>query len=129
MPTRLSGLQKQVFSIYRRLLREAIKKDHQRVAATGTNATEPGTPAGSVVPQRLVELLRQPSTVSSYAKAEFRRQASSVKRNDFSKIEYMIRTGEKHLRMLKMPGVDWVSGSANLGGSSSSSSSSSSQEL
>jgi Complex 1 protein (LYR family) len=102
MAPRISGLQKQVHSLYRRLLKEAVKKD-QRV----NNAEQRSC-------MRLVELLQIPGTTSSYAKAEFRQQAKSVKRSDFGKIEYMIRKGEKHLKLLQMPGVDLVSGSATL---------------
>jgi Complex 1 protein (LYR family) len=98
MAPRISGLQKQVHSLYRRLLKEAVKKDQR-----ANNAD-----------MRLVELLQIPGTTSSYAKAEFRQQAKSVKRSDFGKIEYMIRKGEKHLKLLQMPGVDLVSGTATL---------------
>lgn len=34
-----------------------------------------------------------------------RAQAKSVKRTDFQKIEFMIRKGQKQLRLLSMPGV------------------------
>jgi Complex 1 protein (LYR family) len=101
MASRISGLQKQVHSLYRRLLKEAVKKDRRAHNAEQRNCM-------------LVELLRIPGTTSSYAKAEFRQQAQSVKRSDFGKIEYMIRKGEKHLKLLQMPGVDLVSGTATF---------------
>lgn len=97
MPMRISGLQKEVLLLYRRLLKEAVKKDQH----VNTES------------MRLVNLLKEPGTSSSYAKAQFRQEAKSVKRSDFKKIEYMIRKGEKYVKLLQMPGVNLVSGTSS----------------
>jgi len=73
---RLSGLQKQVFALYRSTLSEAAQKDRQRQDAT--------IPFTSL-------LQNSDSTTTSYAKTDLQRQAQSVKRSDFRKIEYMLR--------------------------------------
>lgn len=93
-PSRHSGLQKGVFSLYRKLLREAAAKDRATTS------------------ESLVGLLSTPTTSTAYASTEFRKQAQSVPRNDFKRIEYMVRKGEKHLKLLKMPGVKMVGGTA-----------------
>ncbi|KAJ4968460.1 hypothetical protein NE237_015161 [Protea cynaroides] len=71
---KLSGMQKQVLSLYRGFLR-----------AARTKASE--------------ERLRIESTVS----AEFRRNASDVDRKNFVYIEYLLRRGSKQLDQLKSP--------------------------
>jgi succinate dehydrogenase assembly factor 1 len=93
MIARHSGLQKEVFSLYRKFLRVAAAKD--RTVHTAWSKSEHFFP-----------LVRNNETTStSYACREFRRQAMQVKRNDFKRIEHMIRKGEKQLKLLKMPGV------------------------
>jgi succinate dehydrogenase assembly factor 1 len=99
MASKFSGIQKEVLSLYRRILREAVKKD--RAANAGADA------------QRSVISFLCPKgipTTTSYATPEFRRQVATTKRSDFKKIEYMIRKGEKHLKLLQMPGVKVVHG-------------------
>ena len=120
MIKRLSGIQKEVLALYRSTLREAVKKDRQQ--------QQVGRRPGPKEP--FVSLLQPPqgknhhgtsnittstpttptttTTTTSYAKAEFRKQAQQVKRSDFRKIEYMIRKGEKQLKVLKMPGTKVV---------------------
>mmetsp|Transcript_14864 Transcript_14864/g.22633 ORF Transcript_14864/g.22633 Transcript_14864/m.22633 type:complete len:138 (+) Transcript_14864:60-473(+) len=99
---RLSGLQKDVISLYRTVLREAVKKDRDAL-------TSPVKPS-------MLQLLvpKDSSTTSSafHARAEFRRQAASIKRTDFKTIEYAIRKGYKQVKLLKMPGVKVVGGAA-----------------
>jgi hypothetical protein len=94
---RLSGVQKQVFALYRTVLREATKKDRETMAAS--------TKFGSLLSKQ-----NGSTTSTSYAASEFRRQAGTVKRSEFKKIEYMIRKGEKQVKLLGMPGVKLVSG-------------------
>ena len=96
---KLSGLQKEVLSLYRKFLREAVKKD--REAAEGGFANLPMTALLSG---------GNSSTTTSYAREEFRRQAKAVRRSDFKGIEYRIRKGEKQVKLLQMPGVKVVSG-------------------
>ena len=96
-PKRLSGLQKDVLALYRSTLREATKKDRQLHLQDTAVSSFPF-------------LLQSETTTCHYARSEFRKQAQSVKRSDFRTIEYMIRKGEKHLKLLKMPGTKVVQG-------------------
>jgi hypothetical protein len=117
-PRAHSGLQKQVLALFRSVLREARRKD----LPTGINATVSGS--GSIGERASVSsaasngsasfplLLSDRSTTTSYASREFRKQASAVRRSDFKKIEYMIRKGEKQLKVLRMPGVLKVEGTS-----------------
>ena len=94
MSSRLSGLQKQVVSLYRRLLRAALKKDKAFMSSDDG-----------------FKLLQNPSASSTNrVSQEFRRQALIVKRSDFKRIEYLIRKGEKQLKLIQMPGVKTVGG-------------------
>lgn len=96
---KVSGLQKEVLSLYRRTLREAMKKDRNAVNPIKTQSS-------------LVKLLSAKETTVAYAKEEFRRQAKSVLRSNFKTVEHKIRQGEKQIRLLRMPGVKVVSGTA-----------------
>jgi Complex 1 protein (LYR family) len=75
MPTRHSGLQKDVLKLYRDLHRAARKKDPLNV----NNFT-------SVVMQ------------------EFRVKAASVTKTDFKTIEHLLRYGYKQKKLIEMPG-------------------------
>ena len=72
---RHSGLQRDVLSLYRQLLRVARQKG-------GADS----------------------STVA-YVESEFRRQAEEVSKRDFQLIEHSLRYGHKQLKLLQMPGV------------------------
>ena len=74
-PQRTSGLQREVLSLYRTLLRAARTKDPTRKEGTW-----------------------------DLARTQFRRDAASVKRSDFQKIEFLLRHGKKQLRYFDMPG-------------------------
>ena len=74
-----SGLQMQVLSLYRSILRAASTKD-----APGERASY------------------------DTAREQFREHAASVKRMEFQRIEYLIRKGHKYLKTLQMPGVDGI---------------------
>ncbi len=73
---RLSGLQKDVLSLYRTLLRSVNKKPDPQVRL------------------HLREVVKQ----------SFREEAQSVNRNDFRTIEHMLRHGHKQKKLLDMPG-------------------------
>lgn len=97
-PVRLSGLQRDVLALYRRVLRAAAKKDREnRNAAVKFSAL-------------LSQSNGDDASSTCYAAAEFRRQAATVKRSDFKKIEYLIRKGDKQVKLLNMPGVNVVRG-------------------
>jgi len=85
------------------MLREAGHKDR---------ASSSSSSSSSSAPSPFTTLLHQPSTTTSYAKSEFRKQALGVKRTDFRRIEYMIRKGEKHLKVLQMPGTKLAHGAS-----------------
>ena len=99
----LSGLQKEVLALYRSILREAVRKDRDFFQSSGhysfTSFLSNRAPRNELG-----------STTTSYAAKEFRRQASSVKRSDFKRIEYMIRKGQKQIKLMKMPGVLSIGG-------------------
>mmetsp|Transcript_20759 Transcript_20759/g.30569 ORF Transcript_20759/g.30569 Transcript_20759/m.30569 type:complete len:115 (-) Transcript_20759:631-975(-) len=107
MARRLSGLQKEVLALYRNILREAARKD-KAAAATTTATNQPSFhellfPSSSSTSQTGNAI--SSSTTTSYAREEFRRQSQTVKRSDYKTIEYMMRKGQKHVNLLKMPGV------------------------
>jgi hypothetical protein len=100
MTARLSGVQRDVLSLYRRILREAVSKDRESSEAMAKSFLT------------LLSGDESNATSTSYAAAEFRRQAASVKRLDFKRIEYMIRKGDKQVKLLRMPHVKIVGGTA-----------------
>ena len=93
-PKRLSGLQKNVLALYRSILREATKKDRLALKADPTSMPS--------FASLLHSSSQQGKSTLCYARSEFRNQAMKVKRSDFKKIEYMIRKGEKQVKLLKM---------------------------
>jgi hypothetical protein len=99
-----SGIQQSVYKLYRKILRESIRKDCEQHAATAPDAS----------PLKTVQLFQTGDTATAFARQEFRRQAVSVRRSDFSRIEYMLRKGEKQWKLLKMPGVVTVGGGQSL---------------
>ena len=108
--SRLSGLQRDVLALYRSILRESIRKD-RRASSLPSSAAPGGTESHRPrVGQIFAPVGNIPGTTTAYARDQFRREASSVKRSDFKTIEYKIRKGRKQLQLLKMPGVDFVGG-------------------
>ena len=102
---RLSGLQKDVLSLYRTILRASVAKDRAMTAEQSTT------------PPSFLDLLQNnsssstTSTTCSYAKTEFRKQAQLVeKKYDFKTIEHKIRQGHKQVKLLNMPGVKLARG-------------------
>jgi hypothetical protein len=115
-------------SLYRRILREAMKKDRleleQWKAKESSNCTRNSNLTHSKTNHKsFLELRRHGNerytatsvdptsqlTTTAYAINEFRKQALSVNRSDFKKIDYMIRKGGKQIKLLRMPGVKLVS--------------------
>ncbi|KAG2025667.1 hypothetical protein GB937_002387 [Aspergillus fischeri] len=72
---RLSGLQREVLSLYRKCLREIRKKPSETR-----------------------------SNFKAYTRAEFRKNMS-VSKKDFSAIEYLLRKGNRQLEMYSSPGI------------------------
>jgi len=73
---KLTGLQREVLGLYRTVLRASKVKE-----AAG-----------------------HPGIVAS-AREQFRREAESVGKRNYQKIEYMMRRGQKHVKMLSDPQV------------------------
>lgn len=84
---KLSGLQKQVLGLYRKLLRTSHSKQQQS--------------SRTPFPESLVD----PKSTVFAIKSKFREKASSVSRRDVDRIEYYIRQGEKYVKTLDMYGV------------------------
>lgn len=124
---KLSGLQQDVMSLYRRILREAMKKDRLELeqwrAKESSNCTRSSNLTHSKTNYKsFLELRRHANeqcttssadptsqlTTTAYAINEFRKQALSVHRSDFKKIDYMIRKGGKQIKLLRTPGVKLV---------------------
>ncbi len=107
--SRLSGLQRDVLALYRSILREAVRKDRRGSSSSPSTASNA---AGShpQVGQMLSSAGGERRSTTVFARDQFRREASEVRRSDFKTIEYKIRKGRKQLELLKMPGVDLVGG-------------------
>ncbi|XP_020991772.1 succinate dehydrogenase assembly factor 1, mitochondrial [Arachis duranensis] len=73
---RLSGMQKQVLSLYRGFLRVARSKSDQ-----------------------------ERHKIESIISEEFRRNSTEVDRKNFQYIEYLLRRGKKQLDQLRSPGT------------------------
>ena len=109
---RLSGLQKDVLALYRSIIREAVRKD--RLAAPSLSAESSISRENNGVCQLLKSssTSSSSSTTTSYARNQFRKEASLVRRSDFKTIEYKMRKGKKQLQLLSMPGVNVVVGAS-----------------
>jgi len=103
-PGALSGLQRNVLALYRSLLRKAYEKDGFALTGTGNESL---TFLSCLQPEM------NSSTTTHFTQQEFRRLAASVKKSDFKTIEHMIRKGGKYIKLLQMPGVKVVGGSAS----------------
>lgn len=131
--SRLSAVQQDVLSLYRRILREALQKDRREQSVHGVKSdmapitflsllgkrntspqeiatTSPSLSSPSIPTAQQQSLPASPRSVTAFAAHEFRRQAMTAKRSDFKKVEYMIRKGEKQIKLLRMPGVKVVLG-------------------
>lgn len=115
-----SGIQKEVFTLYRNILREAVKKDrsaavaaHNGSTSSNSGASIPGTASDA---RPIVDLLNDKNCMTSHARHEFRKQASQVSRKDFRTIEYKIRHGYKQIKLLQMPGVKKFNSTTYNGG-------------
>ncbi|CAL5867727.1 uncharacterized protein PFLUO_LOCUS1946 [Penicillium psychrofluorescens] len=77
---RLSGLQREVLSLYRQCLREIRKKPT-------TEHTQESR-----------------ANFKAYARAEFQKHLS-VNKKDFGAIEYLLRKGQRQLELYAAPGI------------------------
>ena len=111
---KLSGLQKDVLSLYRSLLRVAVQKDRAS-SATASSSPDQQIPFTTLLAGETTNSKNGTThtVTTSHARAEFRRQCAEVKRSDFRTIEYLVRKGRKHVKLLQMPGVK---GTSSYGG-------------
>eukprot|EP01083_Nonionella_stella_P253992 873433_1 len=104
--TKRSGLQKQVFALYRKLLRTSNAKDNDTAAAATTSASLQGKGKNQQQQQpSILKYLSDPESTTFATQKQFRNKASQLKRRDVDRIEYNIRQGEKYLNLLQMSGV------------------------
>jgi len=107
---KLSGLQKDVLALYRKILRETAAKDRVS-ASTELAASTVGSPTAESQNLSFNHLLvSSGKTSTAHARDKFRKEAKQVRRSDFKTIEYQIRKGEKQLKLLQMPGVNLMRG-------------------
>ena len=93
--TKRSGLQKQVFALYRKLLRTSNAKDNDTATTPLQVQDQPS----------ILKYLSDPESTTFATQKQFRNKASQLKRRDVDRIEYNIRQGEKYLTLLQMSGV------------------------
>ena len=117
-----SGLQKEVLSLYRTILRAAVKKDRSSsVSSPSSSAVTGATSAGTRIGDEnyttnVSSLLNDDSTTTYNARYEFRRQASAIPKKDFRTVEHYIRQGYKKIKTLQMAhNKGFVSVSGNRG--------------
>lgn len=77
---RLSGLQKDVLNLYRKVLRQAEKTSEVKA-------------------------------VKDFVRAEFRKKAVELPKSDFRTIEHNMRSGQKFIKLMSMPGFRLASSS------------------
>ena len=90
-----SGLQRQVLTLYRTLLRASFNKER------GTNITNENT----FECKSFVTLLRDSNSTTYNVSTQFRKEAMSMSKRDIDFIEHGIRKGEKYVKLLKMGSV------------------------
>lgn len=127
-PPTLSGVQRQVLSLYRSLLRTARRLDGNPAPSTGGGAAleAPSAPAPSMAVASASSAAASSAAAASATAAagvsptsaralagrvtaEFRASAASVGRRDYEVIEYLLRQGHKRLELLQGRGVTGVS--------------------
>jgi hypothetical protein len=94
-----SGLQKEVMSLYRNLLRTCHAKDNNIVQ------TESSTTKSKTIPIPFIQSLTDPSSSTFNMKQKFRKQSEEVSARDHARIEHHIRNGNKYIKMMKMGNV------------------------
>ena len=105
-----SGLQKEVISLYRRLLRTCRVKDLETQAGTGSSSDTSRMNKNNItIP--FLESLNHSSTSIFAMRQKFRKQCMEMSKRDHARIEHGIRQGEKYIKMMKMSGVRGISSS------------------
>ncbi|KAJ6044637.1 hypothetical protein N7499_007139 [Penicillium canescens] len=88
---RLSGLQRDVLSLYRKCLREIRKKPTVGIFQPHSVS-------------HLIVLQESRPNFKAHARAEFQKHLS-VNKKDFSAVEYLLRKGHRQLEMYASPGI------------------------
>ena len=102
-----SGIQKQVFQLYRSLLRAAVTVDKKRLLREDVSS-HPKTDTShnsNLSSSSFVHLLNTKGSTTSSVQHRFRNKAENVTRREIDRIEYGIRQGEKYVTLLQMEGV------------------------
>jgi succinate dehydrogenase assembly factor 1 len=91
---RLSGLQREVLSLYRQCLRASRKKP------------KVGQPKASISKTciSLTELQETRPHFESYARAEFEKNMQ-IDKKDFAAVEFLVRKGRRQLDVYSSPGI------------------------
>ena len=87
---RLSGLQKEVLSLYKTCLRASVLKDKALNIPIRLGKTKPSSDSSSMV---------------YYVQSRFRNDAATIKRSNFQLIEHSLRLGKRQLSNLNKPNV------------------------
>eukprot|EP01132_Coremiostelium_polycephalum_P000658 gene658-813_t len=90
---RLSGLQKEVVSLYRKFIRVSIQKDKKNLQEQSNNHQTTTTTSSSLPPT-------QQSSLTQYIRNQFRQKAKSISRREISKIEVLVLRGKRQLKLL-----------------------------
>jgi len=95
-----SAIQKQVFALYRTLLRAGALKDKKQLLAADSSSGDNDLSMSS-----FVNLLDNEGSTTFSVRQKFRSKAESLTRREFDRIEHGIRQGEKYVKLLQMEGV------------------------
>lgn len=96
-----SGLQKEVISLYRRLLRTCRVKDAEiQAGSCSSNVSIP-----------FLQSFNDSDTSIFAMRLKFRKECMEVSKRDHARIEHGIRQGEKYIKMMNMSGVRGISSS------------------
>ena len=97
-----SGLQKEVLSLYRTLLRASLRKDRPS-AISSTMTTASNTSLLSAC-----QLLNNIGSTTNHTRTQFRASSEQMTKRELDRIEYAIRRGKKFVKLLEMEGVQVV---------------------
>src|SRR5271163_318633 len=115
----LSGLQREVLALYRKCLRESMKKpsvgsangkfvllfpDHRysvsgRISSPSQGQTKPLSPSTPILPAS-----RNPRLMPCESRTEFEKNLA-LDRKDFGTIEYLLRKGQRQLEIYSSPAI------------------------
>lgn len=105
---RLSGLQKEVLSLYRRCLRESRQKPtvspHRRIPSRPSLGTRSEGRSETDADVSLGDDQEARPHFEAFARAEFKKHRD-VEKRDFAAIEFLLRKGRRQLEVMASPGI------------------------